>query len=65
MEAMSRMSFLISPTKTQRRKAGANTAARNKIPLVVIDSDYPSDAAMEVLRKLPVPKLRKTTKSLF
>lgn len=33
--------------------------------LVVIDSDYPSEAALDVLHKLPVPKLKKTSKSLF
>jgi len=32
---------------------------------VSIDTDYPSEAAMDVLRKLPVPPLKKVTKSLF
>ena len=33
--------------------------------LVAIASDYPSETAMDVLRKLPVPKLKKSSKSLF
>lgn len=32
---------------------------------VAIDSDYPNEAAMHKLRELPVPPLKKTTKSLF
>ena len=32
---------------------------------VGIDSDYPSEAAMDAIRKLPVPPLKKVTKSLF
>jgi len=35
------------------------------LPAVSIDSDYPSEAAMDVLRKLAVPKLKKTTEDLF
>ena len=35
------------------------------LPAVSIDSDYPSEAAMDALRKLPVPKLKKTTEDLF
>jgi len=32
---------------------------------VSIDSDYPSEAVMDEMRKLAVPPLKKTTKSLF
>ena len=32
---------------------------------VIIDSDYPSEEAMDVLRRLTVPKLKRVTKSLF
>jgi len=32
---------------------------------VSIDADYPSEVAMDALRKLPVPPLKKVTKSLF
>ena len=32
---------------------------------VAIHSDYPSEAAMDAIRKLPVPPLKKVTKSLF
>lgn len=32
---------------------------------VAIDSDYPTEAVMDAIRKLPVPPLKKTTKSLF
>lgn len=35
------------------------------LPTVCIDTDYPSEAAMEAIRRLRVPKLKKTTKSLF
>ncbi len=35
------------------------------LPAVSIDTDYPSEAVMDELRKLPVPKLKKTSKSLF
>jgi hypothetical protein len=32
---------------------------------VSIDTDYPSEVAMDALRKLPVPPLKRVTKSLF
>ena len=34
-------------------------------PLVNIGSDYPSEAALSVMRELKIPKLKKITVSLF
>jgi hypothetical protein len=47
------------------RRAEAVLKRYDERTSVAIDSDYPTEAAMDELRKLPVPKLKKTTKSLF
>ena len=38
--------------------------AFNAVP-VVLDSDYPSEAVMDAIRRLRVPPLTKVTESLF
>ena len=39
--------------------------ATGLLQAVSIDADYPGEAAVDALRKLPVPPLKKVTKSLF
>jgi len=58
-------SVVIEKAFNARPVGSSDGLAHESVDPVAIDSGYPSEAAMDTLRKLPVPKLKKTTKSLF
>jgi len=49
----------------QAQKKVAAKAAPSRLEVVGINTDYPSEGALEVMRGLQVPKLKKLTTSLF
>lgn len=61
IDQMTRMPALA--VQTQRKVAAKSTPS--ELEAVSIDTDYPSDRVLEVMRGLPVPKLKKLTTSLF
>lgn len=61
IDQMARMPVLA----VQTQKKVAVKAAPSQLEAVSIDTDYPSERALEVMRGLHVPKLKKLTTSLF
>lgn len=49
----------------QTQKKVAAKAAPPRLEVVSVDTDYPSEGALEIMRGLQVPKLKKLTTSLF